>query len=376
MKVIIVTHESFIGKGPAHELRDFLIGQSDELLFISHPLLYFKQDYERTSYSELYIKGIKQTVRLDNQNLPSVLSFIKDLIYTFIWSFKIKGKIDLFFGVDPLNALGGLVLKKIGKIKKVIYYSIDFSPKRFSNPILNYIYHEIEKLCIQNCDIVWVGTERTIRAWEENGYDTSKIKKYVIVPDGNHSKSIKFKPSSKINKNRLVYIGHIAKKQGIDLVLESLPKLQEKFKSLSFTVIGDGDYLEELKNKTKKSKIKNVYFKGYLKDKEAEKILLGSGIGIATYLPDRESFTLYSEAGKPKYYLGLGIPVVITKVPSISSEIDKSKAGKAIEYESYEFISAVERILGDYNLFRNNAIKLGLSYDWSEIFHKALKETL
>lgn len=376
MKIIIATHESFIGRGSAHELRDFLIGQSDKLLFISHPLLYFKQDYGRTSYFELYHKNIKQTEKLDNYNLPSIFLFIKDLIYTFIWSFKIKGKIDLFFGIDPLNALAGLMLKKIGKVKKVIYYSIDFSPKRFSNPILNSAYHRVEKFCVQNCDVIWVGTERTMRAWDENRYDISRIKKRVIVPDGNHSKSIKLKSSSKINKNNLVYIGHVAKKQGIDLVLESLPKLQEKFKSLNFTVIGDGDYLPELKMKAKKLKLENVNFKGYLEDKSAEKVIMNSAIGIATYFPDKESFTLYSEAGKPKYYLGFGLPVIITKVPSIAEEIQRKKAGIAINYDVNEFINALFQILTHYDFYKKNAVKMGLLFDWSEIFSKALKETV
>ena len=66
-------------------------------------------------------------------------------------------------------------------------------------------------------------------------------------------------------------------------------------------------------------------------------------MGIAPYVPDPNSFTWYADPGKPKVYLGCGIPVIITKVPEVAFEISKRKAGIAINYDSHELSEAIKK---------------------------------
>lgn len=377
--IIIVAHESF-SLGPAHELKNFLLKYKvSDLIFITHPLLYFKDDFKKSSHYTIYKKGEKQREKTGfHWALPMPLLFLKDVFYTFFWCNMLLSKIDIFFGVDPLNAFVGILLKKIGRVKKVVYYSIDYSPTRFKNPILNYIYHAAEKFCCYYADIIWVGTLDTVAQWKKNGFKKNKLAPIVVVPDGNHAiRNLEHKPK-RVKKFQLVYIGYLAYKQGIDLALDSFSELTKKVKNITLIIIGTGEYELELKKKVKDLHLKNITFAGFIEDKGAEKIISESAVGLATYIPDKESFTFYSEAGKPKFYLGCGIPVIITNVPAIAHEINEEEAGIAIDYNVREFQDAVLKILDEknYGEYRENAERMGLKFDWSIILKKALSQTL
>src|SRR3972149_11366644 len=132
-KAVIVFHGSTIG--PAHDLRDYLLKEGiGELLFISHPLLYIKDNFGKSSTCEIFRekKLIKTKVSF-HWVLPEHLLYLKDSFYTLFWSLTLIGKFDYFFGLGNLNAFAGFILKAIGGVNKVIYYVIDYIPKSFVN---------------------------------------------------------------------------------------------------------------------------------------------------------------------------------------------------------------------------------------------------
>lgn len=379
--IVIAVHES-IPSSPAHELRNFFLATPAKRLdFLTHPLLYFSEGYEKSSSHTVYKNG--KPVRTSTSpvwKLPEAFLYVKDILYTLVWCYHIPGNIDYYFGVNPLNALCGVLLKKMGKVKKVVYYNIDYTPKRFPNSILNTIFHTIEKYCCYTVDVNWVGTKRTVDARIENGINIDRCAKTVIIPDGNHSHSIKTPLKKDIDRFSLVYLGSIDKKQGIDLILDSWTKIQKVNKRISLVIIGKGDYLSHVKNKIKNLRLTNIELKGYVEDdREIESILVHSGVGLAPYMEDRNSFTYFSEAGKPKFYLGCGLPVIVTRVPEIAGTIERRKAGIAISYDTHEFLNAIYKIVGDedtYITYRKNARKLGKMYDWEILFSSALAETI
>lgn len=380
IRIVISLHE-FYEAGSAYELRNFLLeNYKADILFISHPLLLRKMSYNFNSRYEYFQNNT--LIKKGNAFrwiLPEPFLYIKDFLYTLVWTLFVGQKYDVFFGYDPLDTFCGILLRSIGRVKKVVYYNIDFTPIRFQNKILNYIYHLFDKYSSYCADVNWVGTKRTIKARIDYGLSQKRMAKTIIVPDGNHSLRIKQKKSSQIKKETIVYLGGIYKKQGIDLIIEALPKLNKLIKNSKFIVIGDGEYLETLKAKVKSLRLNNVKFLGYIEDSsKVEDILTSAGIAVAPYLPDKNSFTYYSDPGKPKWYLACGLPVIITKVPEIAYAIGKGKAGIAIDYNVKEFQDAVLEILKkeNYETYKGNAVKMGLKFDWSIIFQKALVQTL
>lgn len=375
---IIVFHGSTIG--PAHDLRDFLLKEGiGELLFISHPLLYIKDNFGKSSKCE-YFRGKKLTkskVAL-HWVLPEHLLYLKDFFYTLFWSITLIGKIDYFFGLGNLNAFAGYLLKIFGRVKKTVYYVIDYIPNRFENHIINEIYHKIEKFCALYCDSSWNLSPRMIEA--RNKRWGVVFPNQLVVMHGVHFERIKRLPYKEINKNEIIYMGGLLKKQGIQLVIKSLPDIIRVIPKVKFTIIGSGPYEAELKEQVIKLHLeKYVVFLGYIPShQEVENRIAKAAIAIAMYEEKDDNFTYYTDPGKVKNYLGAGVPVLITDVPYIARMVEKARCGIIVPYDKeklsdklIEFLSN-EDMIKDYRL---NALRFAKKYDWNKIFANAWDET-
>lgn len=374
-KAVIVIHEATTGI--AYDLRDYLLKSGiQELLFIAHPLLYLKENFKKSSRYELYRNGklVKRKAAF-HWILPEPLLYIKDFFYTVLWCMAISNKYTIFFGVGNLNAFSGNFLKLLNRIDKVIYYVIDYVPQRFNNKLLNGIYHRIEKLCAKKSDWIWNLSPRMIEArskrWNMN------FPNQLVVPHGVHIARIKRVFFDKINKSEILYMGMLLEKQGIQLVIESLPYILKKIPNLKLTIIGKGPYEYHLKELVKKLSLeKYIEFLGYIPShQDLENRIAKAAIAIALYNREYDQFSYFADPGKIKNYLGAGVPVILTDVPYVAREVVKAKCGFIIEYSKTELIHVLTEYFRDKQLmrtYRKNALDFAEKYDWDIVFAKAL----
>jgi len=374
-KAVIVIHEATTGF--AYDLRDYLLKLGiQELLFIAHPLLYLKENFKKSSRYELYRNGklIKSKVAF-HWILPEPLLYVKDFFYTIFWCMTINWKYDILFGVGNLNAFSGYVLKLLKRVDKVIYYVIDYVPERFHNPLLNGIYHRIEKLCAKNSDWTWNLSPRMIEArskrWNMN------FPNQLVVPHGVHIARIKRVSFNKLNKSEILYMGMLLEKQGIQLVIESLPNILKKIPNVTLTIIGKGPYEHHLKKLVKKLNLeKYIEFLGYIPShQDLENRIAKASIAIALYDKQYDDFSYFADPGKIKNYLGAGVPVILTDVPYVAREVVKAKCGFIIEYSKTELIHVLIKYFTDQQsmrTYRINALDFAKKYDWDIVFAKAL----
>lgn len=124
---------------------------------------------------------------------------------------------------------------------------------------------------------------------------------------------------------------------------------------------------------------KYVEFKGFVKNhKDVEKILCKSAVAVAPYEDTSDNYTRYTDPGKPKLYLGCGLPVIITDVPQIARVIKLKKAGIITAYNSNSFAESIIKLLSNdelYNEYRENAIKLSKNYNTNTLIEAALNKT-
>ena len=140
-KIIISAHRMVYGVADA--MSDYLKDKKvKEIFFIGLPLVYNKKFSVKTFCNG---RATKKEEFEKKVNLGS-LDYIFELFYVLYKVLLQKGKYDLFVGYDSLNSFAGLVLRKLGKVEKVILYSMDFTPVRFNNKFINYLYHQIEKI--------------------------------------------------------------------------------------------------------------------------------------------------------------------------------------------------------------------------------------
>lgn len=376
--VVIASH--IFATGPALELEQYLYPKVKTLLFIGHPFSYTK---DISSFKRYYLNGqLVENYKAFGWRLPEALLYIKDALYTFFWVLLQKEHIDLFIGSDNFLSFMGLILKRVGKVNDVILYTIDYVPKRFSNPILNNLYHFFDKQCLMNCKVVWNVSEKIAEAREKlDGLDKSKCVPQLVVPLGIwYDRVIRFS-SNKKDENTIVFMGHILEKQGLDVVIESIPLIAQKIPKIKLVIVGTGPYENKLKKIVKTLKInKQVKFLGYVKDhREVEKILSHSTIAVATYKPDPESFTYFADPGKIKNYLAAGLPIFLTLVPSIAKVLEKRKCAIICDYNEDDVADKIVDLFKNrkkLNLYSINARKFAKDFDWNNIFAKALKKSL
>lgn len=310
---------------------------------------------------------------------PEPISYLKDFLYGIFYGFKFAKETDLFVGMDNLLALVGIILKKMGLIKKVAYCIIDYTPRRFKNPALNKLYYFIDKVACYNSDIVWPLNEVMIKGRAKDGkLDINRVKREV-VPFGNNSDKYKDEDYNRYDKSKIVYFGGIMKSKGAELFVSIIQSLINRgMSNFVFECVGGGD-LDYLKNEIKKNKLEK-YFKIYGRVKEhkkVENILFRCGIAVAPYCPgDKNTFSYYADPGKVKVYLGCGLPIVITNVPPIAKEISVQNAGLIARYEGDDFADKILNINGKYSFYRDNSKKFGKEFAWSKIFNKALNSIL
>ena len=371
---IIVIHEATTG--PGHDLKDFLLKQKIEnLLFIAHPLIFIKDNLKKSSRFELYKKGkLLRKGESFHWQLPEYLLYVKDLIYTILWSFRFIDKCDHFIGSGNLNAFAGHILKGLNRASNVIYYVIDYIPKRFSNKFINNAYQRLEKFCALKSDWTWNLSPVMIEA--RNKRWNMEFPHQRVVMHGVHFNRIKRLTFEQVNKLEILYMGALLKKQGIQLVIESLPGIRKILPGIKFTIIGSGAYEVELRKIVKRLDLdKQVQFLGYIAShREVENRMAKAALAVALYEEKPDNYTYYTDPGKVKNYLGAGLPVVISDVPYIAKVIEKAKCGIIVSYNKNEVTKKIVKLLSnqkELKKYRQNAINFAQDYDWEKIFYEA-----
>lgn len=378
LNVVIASH--IFASGPALDLEEYLKNKVKNLLFVGHPFPYRE---DKKSFYRLYKKGyLLKEHKAVEWNLPEALFYIKDAIYTIFWVGTRKEKIDLYIGSDNFTACLGLLLKKWGKVKKVVLYTIDYMPKRFTNPVMNFLYHYFDRQCLKKCKIVWnVSAKMAEARLDQKGIGGKGCAPQIVVPLGVWHKRIPKLSFSEKNKYQMIFLGHILEKQGLDVVLEAMPTIIESIPQIRLVILGSGSHEESLKKKARKLKFsKYVDFRGYIGDHHVvEEELTKSTLGIAMYKPGPESFTNWADPAKIKNYLGAGLPVILTSVPPIAKDLSREKCGIIAEYNKEDFARKVADLLQDtrkIQLFSKNAHNYSKQFDWDNVFEKALRETI
>ncbi len=380
-QVVILSHfykRAMHGGGPPQEIRDFIVPKVKSLIYIEHPFPY--ADDHRSSmtiYEEGKLKEILFTLPIFG---PQTFFYILNIFTTVYFLIRARRKFDLCIALDSLNTLSTLPFRKLDLINKLVFYTIDYTPVRFKNKLLNYFYHLSDKIACYNADTIWIVSKKMIEARKSNGVNLQKSASSVLLPMGAKLDRITILPINQIKRYQIVFVGHLLEKQGVQLVLKSLVGIIKKIPKVKFVIIGQGEYEGQLRKLSKRLELNNfVEFKGFVKSHlEVEKILCESAIGIASYKPSIENYTFYADPGKPKLYLGCGLPMVITKVPSIAIIIDEKKAGFVAEYSVKSITNALITLLSDdalYRQYRKNALRLSREYNTDHLIKEALKQS-
>lgn len=379
-KVLILSHgyvDVEKGGGPPQDIRDYLLPKVKRLDYVVHPFPF--ANYRKSSISTYKNQVLDKKTNSYSVNGPEWIQYLQHFFITIYFLLRNNSVYDVCFALDNLTLISVLIFRKIGRIKRLVYYSIDYTPERFPDRFLNSLYHFADRIACQHSDLNWAVSTHMIEAREKNNVPIKQCSPFIEVPIGFHRKKIRLQPLEKVDRYHLVFVGTLFEKQGLQLAIKTLPSILKKFPKIHLTIIGMGKHEKNLKKLVRKHKLtKVITFKGFIEDhREVETLLTKAGIGLAPYKSESSSITYYADPGKIKLYLGCGLPVITTNVPAISKTLEKKDAGIVIDYKESEFYKAVEQLLANkenYASYRKAAIKLSLRYDVEKILRKAIKK--
>ena len=346
---------------------------------------------DNLSSCRAYEKGVfKNEFRLPNFRIKDykwyrqpliLLVFVTNWLSIIFTILRLRKKFDLFIGVSHSFSLIGILLKKLGIVKKVIYYCIDYyipeDKKNFNSYFVRAI-NIIERFIARNADYIWDISSNIPEYREKIGKVKKASYKNVIVPLGysNHLRVSAF--VKEFNRWDIGFIGTITPNQGLQLLVETMPLVIEKFPQIKVKIIGHGPFADELKLVVYEKGLTGYFtFFGFIKEEEkALGILRQCAAGVALWSDSVENKNIMcADPGKTKLYALCGLPMIITRC-SISDEIKDKGAGVVVEYDVSSLKDGISYIMEDeerLKKIRENSFNLGETYISDNIFDNAFK---
>jgi len=378
-KVLYINHYMTRGKNSEEtdqKTINFLLDKTKKIVFIGNP---FPTSPFKETLMENYENGrLTRDERVPTWKGPEILQYLNHILMTYLLLLKVGLRYDLCIAHENLSFFILYPLRLLGMIKRLVYYSVDYVPQRFSNQLLNKIYHFLDRFACKHSDLNWVMVKEQIKIRRKNSITKKDSSSFALASVGYNFKLIKIKSVDKIDFYNIIFAGALLENSGPQLGILALPYLLKKFPKIYYTIIGKGIYENELKKLIKKLKVeKFVKFTGYIDSfKKMSQIISKGSIGLAPFVPNPNSLSFYSDPSKIKLYLACGLPVITTNVTTIAPLIRESRSGEIINFSEKDLAKTVVKMLsskGKYESYKKAAIKLSERYDINNILKKAFE---
>lgn len=184
------------------------------------------------------------------------------------------------------------------------------------------------------------------------------------------------------DKFNVVYTGAIRPINNIGNILDAAKEL-ESFKDIQFLIFGEGNQLDELKQRVEVENIKNLKFKGYVDKKFIPSILSKSSVNLLNYSQTNYNWSRGNSSNKLFEYMASGKPIIST-IKMGYSPIEKYKCGVSLTSNTPEQLAdAVLNIknleMNEYQAMCENSKNASEHYDYSVLSEKlwsVLEETI
>jgi len=357
--IVTTSHATLINgkiyEAPANNVVELLQKRKQCFVFIRHSI-----DGKLPSIIYEYKGGeLISSKKLFVLSRVSILRYITEILATYFYFLFKKHNVEIsYIGVDPLNSLSGILLRKAGRFKKVIFYSVDFADKRFKSKVLNYMYHWIDSFCARNADQVW---SVSYRIWKIRSKAGVLNKKNIFLPNV-PSDNYKMFKNNKKKKYDLITLGIIDEQLDFIGIFDAISDLRMKYPEINLKIIGSGPREDEYQRYVVSRGLeKSIKFLGYLSHENALNEISRSGVGLALY-NGKWNFNYYGDSMKCREYFCFGLPVITTDTHSTVEEINSYSVGIVCKMDKESYKTALINIFENYMLYSRNSYALADKY--------------
>jgi glycosyltransferase involved in cell wall biosynthesis len=353
---------------PSAAVREYLVEHgARRVTTIIHPL---NPEAPPEHLIETWSRG-QSKARWRRVRLPSrpPLTYPLDLLVP-----PVLPRADAFIGFNNLATARALAARAAGRLGRVAYWAVDFVPDRFGagSPITR-AYDALDRLACRRADARFEVSEAALRGRDErHGLSPSARAPARVVPMGAWLDRVPQAPEDNHGARRVVWIGHMVERQGVERLIEALGLLAGRGVEFEAELAGRGPEEPAIRAAVARLGLEErVSFLGYVDDHRAlERILARASVATAPYHTGVESFTRFADPAKLKAYLAAGLPIVTTEVPP-----NAHGGGEIVRYDAQAMAAAIERALADPVQWRRRraaALELAREYDWGRLVPRAL----
>jgi len=182
-------------------------------------------------------------------------------------------------------------------------------------------------------------------------------------------------PSTKKSKRadrafRLLFVGAIRPSQGVEGLLEFLRSAPDVYVSI-VGVCEKNLYVKYMRLISRYGLSSRAWFPNrFIKEHELMRISQKHQVGIALYEKGKDTATYYTDPGKIKTYIEMGLPVVMTNTSAIVPYIKKYKAGVVID-DKGELSEALLKIKKHYSTYKRGVAKMSQFFCYDTYYNKS-----
>lgn len=369
----VVLVNGTLGAPPATGVLEYLLAkQARRVTAVSHPLLAEDGNrHEITTYEPA------RKVRRRSFKLPSRPPYTYPLDVFLPLTLP---RADAWIAFNNLLCGRGLFERRIGRAGKVLYWAVDFVPDRFgAGSPLTRAYDELDSHCCRRVDLrVELSKQALAGRDARHGLRVEEGAPRVIAPVGAWVDRVPVVPPDGWKSRRVVFIGHLVERMGVDTVLEAMALLAERNFEVTADIAGHGPLEEHLREQAASRSLNDhVRFHGFIPDhRRLESLLSGAAIALAPYSTRVESFTRYADPSKLKSYLAAGLPILLTDVPPNARDLAEHAGAQVLADHPVAFADAIQRMLEDpvdWQRRRLAAKRYARQFDWNTIVGNVLK---
>jgi glycosyltransferase involved in cell wall biosynthesis len=356
MKVVIYKHS--LGEeygGPAEDFELYLVSKKiEKLSIVSNPLS--SQAHPFTTITQ-YENGQRKTISKKRRRLLPPVGFVFDVMYL------IRDQAEVVIAFNPWC----LFLAKMSNRKAVlVYWGVDFLPRRNKNFFLDLIIKKIESVLFWKVELVFENNEYALGARLQRVSNLKRVQS-KIVPIG--FSGVKHNSTRLANDSwlRLIYFGSLDQRNGADRLIDIVLKLKEYHPNVILNIIGDGPLRAGIEIEVTSQNIEDcVKICGVLPwGKELEDYFLESDFGLAPYNSGADSHTKYADPGKLVAYIKYGVIPVVSNVPLVASVYAFKSAARVISEPFHPELWASEISKIHTSNQERQSLKVGMS-DYAE----------
>lgn len=375
--------------GNLEPLRDYFVPKVERVMLIDQ--VYPGSDFVIPRI-ELYESGKLAKITSAHQLLYSIYPLlfltnrpgtqfffkIRDFLSVLIEGVRAPQPFDLCIGFEAINALAGILLRKLGRVRRVVYYVSDYSPNRYQNRWFNALYLWLDRQAAIASDIIWDVSPAIQPARIQLGLDPNKSAPVVRVPNALYPAQIRQLPVRKIEPYSLVFMGTLGEENGPGLAIEALSHIVKTFPCARLHIIGGPEHeIARLKKLVAgRSLVSRVFFYGFIANRvKAAAMLRRFSIALAPYRAIPGSVRWYGDATKIRAYLAAGLPTITTHVPPLGKEIASRGAGIVVADTPRAIAEAVCDLFDNRKRFlalRRRAIAFARDNTWERVYTHAL----